>query len=796
MKNKNELIDRINERINEADIATIVKTAIGDIYAWATFERGFPDITDGMKTSIRRIIMAMIDSKCDSYSGKFIKCSSVVGNCLAKYHPHGDVALYQTLIGLGQSFDLNYPLIEPGGNFGNHKGEAYAAMRYTECKASQFAEDVIFRDFNRNIMDFKQAEIPDNEEPVWFSTRIPLVLLNSSTGIGEAFVCNIPPHNITDVVNMCVKFINNPNISESDLIDEVYPDYPCGGFITNADEVKQLYLNKEKGTIKLKADIELDHENNIIIIKEFPYGSNCNKLKKELFALADKSYHITKINTIIDKISSRYPELNEAYIYCNKDANLNEIYKILMNKTSLKGSQNISFRLYDSGKVVLLSVKDIINYWYKARREYLRREFSYKKGELEVKLHILEGLLIIYDKIDEITKAIKQADGKEDAINIINEIVPELSKIQAKAIAELQLYKISKRSKEDLLSEIASLKEKIKEYEYNLSIIKEIIIDQLYQLENKYKKPRRTRICNSESETEIIDINNKVLTYTRFSYKFNDFDSFLNTKNISNGLSNYKFNNYTNKDIIDYTIIDNDCMGLIFFYGDGTYQFINEFDSLNYWTINQNILNKTYISKIIPVYNDDDYLLILSDTKKLRLVKSGEFKNKAGIGLISNALYIDKNSLNSMILIIDEDSNYLYFNLSDENIPITNKKASGVLTNFEENKETFMVNLGGTSKNLILFYTSPESNYMNIISDDVLIVNSRSNKLKNLKSKHLNEIKLTGISIVYQNSKNSEYDSIIIGKNNTLKMNARNLKFFNEYRKISLNSIGLVQFKI
>ena len=793
---KDRDLDKIEEKINESDVTDIVRTAIGDIYAWATFERGFPDITDGFKSSVRRILTAMIDSGCDKHNGRFIKCSSVVGNCLAKYHPHGDASLYQTLISLGQEFDLNYPLITAGGNFGNHKGDDYAAIRYTECKASEFGEDVIFKDYNKNIMDFKSAEIPDYEEPVWFSTRIPLVLLEGSTGIGEAFVCSIPPHNITDVVRMCIEYIKNPNISEEVLLNNVYPDYPCGGIITNGKEVKDIYLNKEKGTVKLKADIVIDHENNLIIVREFPNGCNCNKLKEELFNLSEKSYHITKINSIIDKTSSKYKELNEAYIYCNKDANLNEIYKILITKTSLKNSQNISFRLYDSGKVVLLSVKSIIDNWYRMRKEYLRREYSFKKSELEVRIHILEGLLKIYDFTDEITKALKEAENKDDAIRIINEIVPSLSKIQSKSIAELQLYRISKRSKEDILNEINSLTEKIKEYERLLQIIPNTIIDQLLELENKYHRPRRTKIIMDEADNyESVDISNKVLLYTKFSYKINDIDTFINSKNIINGLSSYKFENHSNKEIINYEFIKDNCKGLLFFFNDGTYNYINNFDSLNYWNILSNILDKTFINQILPIYNEDDSILFLKKKKKLKRVAVKEFLGKGTCTEISNALYIESN-YSGMIMIIDENSNYLLFDIEEDNIPILNKKAAGVLTNFDENVKTFMIPVNPYDKNVILFYENNECSFMNIVSEESLIVSSRNNKLKSLNKQIDQTLKLTGVSILKMPNKNTDYNTIIIGKNNILKINSRNLKFLNEYRKISLSSLGIIQFKI
>ena len=294
---------------------------------------------------------------------------------------------------------------------------------------------------------------------------------------------------------------------------------------------------------------------------------------------------------------------------------------------------------------------------------------------------------------------------------------------------------------------------------------------------------------------ESVDISNKVLLYTKFSYKINDIDTFINSKNIINGLSSYKFENHSNKEIINYEFIKDNCKGLLFFFNDGTYNYINNFDSLNYWNILSNILDKTFINQILPIYNEDDSILFLTKTKKLKRVAVKEFLGKGTCTEISNALYIESN-YSGMIMIIDENSNYLLFDIEEDNIPILNKKAAGVLTNFDENVKTFMIPVNPYDKNVILFYENNECSFMNIVSEESLIVSSRNNKLKSLNKQIDQTLKLTGVSILKMPNKNTDYNTIIIGKNNILKINSRNLKFLNEYRKISLSSLGIIQFKI
>lgn len=794
--------EQINDIFNNRDISEIVETAIVDNFAPVTFNRAFPDISDGFKEVTRRIIYSIIQIGCDKESARQVKSAKIVGDVTGNLHPHSPDSVYGAICGLAAEYDIYPVFLKPMGNFGNSKRDSYAHYRYTETKASKFAEEVVFRDFNSNIIDKKPTELMDGKtEPVWFSTRIPLILLYGTSGLGVGFICDIPPHNLSDVVKMCIKYIYEPNIKVEDIIENLMPDYTYGGIITNGDEVKELYKTGDKGTIKLKARVEIDRENNLIIVREFPAGACFNKFKDDMYALKDKSYHITKISRIIDKVSKTYPDQFEAWVYCDRDANLLEIYNIMMNKTCLKSFQNISFRFYDKGKLVLSNVKDVIAQWYKCRSEYIRREFSYKKAELEIKVHILEGLLKAYDYIDAITKGLKSSLNKENAIEIVMKIVPTLSKIQAKSIVEMQLYRLSNKSKEDILNEINDLKAKISEYEEKLKIIPNIIIEQLQEIDRKYARPRRTQILSNHTEIkQEVNINDTILLYSRNSYLINDLDTFINSKNVINGLGSIRINGQNYKEIIGFNNINKNCIGLGIFYSDGSYNFlsIDKILETNHWieiTNNPEI----HILRVVPLYDDNDYLYIISNEMKLRKCLVSEFKSKSqNIGIVNNLVYLEKG-FDGFMFLISDSGNYVMITENDEsvNVPFTNKRAAGVITNFNINDKIFLQPIRDDDKQIILFFENELGSMMNIINQEQFTISNRTNKYKNIKPKNVDQtLKVCGISIVKQGNKQQDYNNLFITKNSVSKINSRLLRFNNEYKKISVKPLGLIQIEL
>ena len=787
---------------NNRDISEIVETAIVDNFAPVTFNRAFPDISDGFKEVTRRILYSIIQIGCDKESSRQVKSAKIVGDVTGNLHPHSPDSVYGAICGLAADYDIYPVFLKPMGNFGNSKRDSYAHYRYTETKASKFAEEVVFRDFNSNIIDKKPTELMDGKtEPVWFSTRIPLILLYGTSGLGVGFICDIPPHNLSDVVKMCIEFIYDPEIKVEKIIENLMPDYTYGGIITNGDEIKELYKTGDKGTIKLKAKVEIDRDNNLIIVREFPAGACFNKFRDDMHALKDKSYHITKISRIIDKVSKTYPDQFEAWVYCDKDANLLEIYNIMMNKTCLKSFQNISFRFYDKGKLVLSNVKDVIAQWYKCRSEYIRREFSYKKAELEVKVHILEGLLKAYDYIDDITKGLKTSLNKENAIEIVIKIVPTLSKIQAKSIVEMQLYRLSNKSKDDIINEIEDLKNKILEFEEKLKIIPNIIIEQLKEIDRKYSRPRRTKILSNNVETKReVNIDDTILLYSKNSYLINDLDTFINSKNVINGLATIKINGQNYKEIIGVDNINKNCIGFGIFYSDGSYNFLqkDKILEMNHWI---EITNnpEMYIIKMIPLYNDNDYLYIISNEMKLRKCLVSEFKSKSqNIGVINNVVYLE-NGYDGFMFLISDSGNFIMITENEEsvNVPFTNKRASGVITNFDKNDKVFMQPIHNDDKQIILFFENDLGSMMNIVNQEQFTISTRTNKYKNIKPKNVDQtLKVCGVSIIKQGNKYQDYNNLFITKNSISKINSRLLRFNNEYKRISVKPLGLIQIEL
>lgn len=789
--------------IDSKEIGNIVLNAI-EVYSDTTFERAFANSKDGFKLSHRRLLYSLINVGGERPGGKTVKTSRVIGECLP-IHPHGDASLYGTLIKMGQSFSYPYILVDPNGNFGNHtEPNSYAAMRYTETKGTDFSYDVIFKDYNEKIVDFKPAEDVSKKEPIWLSTRIPLILIEGTEGIGEAFISAIPSHNLSEVVNLCIKYIKNPSIPNEELVDGFFPDFPSGGTITNGEEVQRYYKYGEQCPLKLKGEVEIDRDKNIIIIREFPQGTYYKRVKEEMLDLASKNnYHLSRVGNIIAIQSKKYKDFYEAQIHCHKDANLYEIANIVLNKTSLRNTRKLSFKLFDNGIIKNVTIKNIIEEWYNMRSTYIQKEINYKKNELEVELHIYQGLLKVYDYTDDIIKIVKASISKDDAIEKVMNFVKGLSKIQAKYICEMQLHKLSKVSKQEIESNIEANLKKIDELYELLSRIPNIIIEQLLELEKKYRRPRRTKILmNEDSSKEEIELKNKVFLYARNGYLIYDIDSFLNTKSLINGLLNIKINGQNLKEVIGYHYLDKEPKGFGIFYSNGDYSFYDKskITSINHWMEIESSSEK-YINKMIPYYSDEDQLLIISDQMKLRRTTIKDIPHKSSNINISNALLLEEGFSGSS-LIANSNSEYLFiledkeYQMEANEIPFSGFKTSGVNSSFKEDDEIFIVKIDSEDTHLALFYFDEVNlqGYMNIILTSNLVYKNRTNKLKSFDEK--NKYKLCGLSIVNLPNKSNDYNTILISKNNILKFNSRNLRFLNEYRKINIKSIGGIQFII
>lgn len=785
--------------IDQKEISKIVLNAI-ETYSDTTYERAFANLRDGFKQSHRRLIYSIINVNGDKYNGRTVKTASIIGECLP-IHPHGDQALYGTLVKMAQVFGkYPYPLIDGTSNYGSHSDpKSFASMRYTETKSSEFAYDVIFKDYNSKIVDFKPSENFEKMEPVWLSTRIPLILVEGTEGIAEAFISSIPSHNLSDVVRMCIEYIKNPSIKNEDLVDGLFPDFPCGGVITNGEEIQRFYKYGEQCSIQMKGILDINRDEMCITIKEFPYGSYYKKFKDEMGVIGEKNnYHLSKVENIIDDKSEEYENFSTGKVYCNKDANLYEISNIMMNKTSLRTSMKLSFKVFDDNIVKTVTVKDIIEKWFLMRSNYIQNSINYKKNLLEVDVHIMKGMLKIYDYTDEIIALIRSAEDKDDAMEKVLKRVPDLSKIQAKYIVEMQLHRLSKISKSQIETSISNNLEMIEEMYVMLGRIPNIIIEQLIELDKKYKRPRRTKVLmNDIEEKQEIDFSNKVLVYSRNGYLIHDIDSFINNKSILNGLNNIKINNTNYKELIGYEFISKNIIGFGLFYSNGDYLFFNKnrITSINHW-MNVNATPDSYLVKMIPFYSDDDYLAIISNERKLKKVSISELKSKAGKIFIKNCIYIEKDFVGS-ILAMDENGNYLLSAESDQEFtdyPILNKKASGVNSKFDD-VEIYMLKIYPDDNFICIFSYNKTSlqSHINTYSINNLLYNGRTNKLKNISKN--TELAVTGIGNINLPSKNKDYETILISKTNLVRYNSRNLKFINEYKNINIKGIGSIQFE-
>ncbi len=462
--------------------------------------RALPDVRDGLKPVHRRILYAMYEMGM-LHNKAYKKSARVVGEVLGKYHPHGDQAVYDALVRMVQNFSMRYPLVDGQGNFGSIDGDSPAAMRYTEVRLAKIAEELL-ADIDKNTVDFVPNFDESLLEPSVLPAKLPNLLINGSSGIAVGMATNMPPHNLAEVVDAIIKVIDSPNVSIEELLNYVKgPDFPTGGYILGREEIKKAYLTG-RGIITLRGKVEL--EEGKIIITELPYQTNKSKLVEEI-ADCVKTKKIEGISDLRDE-SDR--EGIRVVIELNSHANqaiiLNQIYKHTQLETTF-GIINLA--LVD-GEPRILSLKGLIEEYIKHRKNIIRRRTKFELEKSEKRKHIVEGLLIALTNIDEVIEIIKKSESVEEARNkLISGF--DLTKIQAQAILDMRLQRLTalereklERENKDLETKISYLKEVLASEQKVLEIIKK----ELLELKEKYADERKTKIIPKPTEFKEEDL--------------------------------------------------------------------------------------------------------------------------------------------------------------------------------------------------------------------------------------------------------------------------------------------------
>lgn len=487
-----------SDRIIKVNIEEEMKSSYIDYSMSVIVARALPDVRDGFKPVHRRILYGMMGLH-NTHDKPTKKSARIVGEVLGKYHPHGDSSVYGALVRMAQDWSMRYTLVDGQGNFGSMDGDSAAAMRYTEARLSLVGE-AMMQDLDKETVDMTKNFDDTLDEPTVMPTRIPNFLINGASGIAVGMATNVPTHNLTEVIDGCVAYIENPDIDIEGLMQYIKaPDFPTGGYIMGMQGVKSAYeTGRGRIIMRAKTEIESDDLHDKIIVTEIPYGVNKAELIKSIAELVNEK-KITGISNINDETDKEGVRI---VIDIKRDENANVVLNKLFKMTALQSSFSVNCIALVHGRPKLLTLKDCIKYFIEHRHDVVIRRTQHDLREAQERAHILEGLIIASDHIDEVIQIIKGSRTPQNAIeNLMNRF--SLDDKQAKAIVEMRLSQLTGLVQEKLHAEYAELEKKIAYYEQILTdddLCMNLIKDELLEIKNKFGDARKSEIKLSAEE--------------------------------------------------------------------------------------------------------------------------------------------------------------------------------------------------------------------------------------------------------------------------------------------------------
>ena len=484
-------MDHSKDKLQENNIVNEIETSFLEYSMSVIVARALPDLRDGLKPVHRRILWSMYESGYTP-DKPHKKSARIVGDVMGKYHPHGDSSIYEAMVRMAQDFSYRNMLVDGHGNFGNIAGSGAAAMRYTESRLSKISLELL-RDINKNTIDFIPNFDESEKEPSILPSRFPNILVNGTMGIAVGMATNIPPHNLGEVIDGCIAYIDNPEIDTDGLMQFIKgPDFPTGGVILGNSGIKRAYeTGRGSITIRSRAEIVENGGKHQIVVTEVPYGVNVSELKNKVAELVH--------NKTIEGISDYHTDLKEGVkitITLKKDANAQVVLNNLYKHTQFQTNYGIIFLMLDQGTPKTLGIKDIISKYIDYQKEIIIRRCRFDLDKAEKRVHILEGLKIALDNLDEVIKLIRAAQTDEEAKNGLMTKFG-LSEAQADAILEMKLRRLTGLERDkvenelnELLARIQELREILASEEKILAIIKQ----ELQEIKDKYADDRRTTI--------------------------------------------------------------------------------------------------------------------------------------------------------------------------------------------------------------------------------------------------------------------------------------------------------------
>ena len=685
-------MDHSRDRLQENNIVNEIESSFIEYSMSVIISRALPDLRDGLKPVHRRIIYDMLENGLTP-DKKHRKSATIVGDVMGKYHPHGDSSIYDAMVRMAQDFNYRYLLVDGHGNFGNIEYPRAAAYRYTESKLAKISMELL-RDINKNTVNFVPNYDESTKEPEVLPSRFPNILVNGTMGIAVGMATNIPPHNLGEVIDGCIAYINNPDITTEELMQHIKgPDFPTGGIILGNSGIKKAYeTGRGSITIRSKATIEEKNGRHYIVIEEVPYGVNTLDLKQKVADLVH--------NKVLEGITDYHTDLKDGIkitITLKKDANPQVVLNNLYKHTAFQTTFGIIFLMLDKGVPRTLGLKDIISKYVDYQQEVIIRRTQFELDKAEKRVHILEGYQIVFDNLDEVIKIIKEskADG-EAKLKLMERF--GLTEAQADNILEMKLRRLTGLEREKIEEELNALRieiERLRGILADNNKVLGIIKDEMTEIKNKYGDERRTKIDMTaidyiEDESLIPEENILVVLTNKGYIKRTTSDTFKAQNRGGVGIKGMSTND---EDFVEHMINLSTHDYILFFTDKGKVYRLKGYEIPEFSRQSKGIpiVNLLQIEKdervnaVIQITREENskYLLFATEGGVVKKTLISEFDNirnsgKICISLRENDKLIDvKKTTGSDLVLLGSDAGRMV-KFNEDEIRVMGRTASGV----------------------------------------------------------------------------------------------------------------------